>query len=68
MDTKKYPKYYFVDSPVLDDNGNMMIGRDKELTTNRDIGYLSCYLIAHQKGFSAHAKKNGQTLINEGRK
>ena len=66
--TKKYPKYYVVDTPVLDDNGNMMIGQDKELTTDRDIGYLTCFLIAHQKGYNAHAKKNRQTYINEGRK
>jgi hypothetical protein len=66
--TKKYPRYYVVDAPVLDDNGNMMIGRDKGLTTDRDIGYLACFHIAHQKGFDAHAKKNRQTYINEGRK
>jgi hypothetical protein len=66
--TKKYPKFYVVDSPVLDDNGNMMIGRDKALTTNREVGHLSCYLIAHQKGFNSYAVKNRQTFIDEGRK
>ena len=34
-----------------------MIGQDKELTTNRDIGYLSCFLIAHQTTDSMHTPR-----------
>ena len=57
-------EYNFIDFV----SGHMMVGRDKALTTNREVGHLSCYLIAHQKGFNAYAVKNRQTFIDEGRK
>ena len=63
----KYPKFFVVDSPILDSNGNMTVGRDKSLSTNREVGILSCYLLAHQQGFGKFAAENRQRFIDEGR-
>ena len=46
---------------------NMMIRQDKELTTNRDIGYLSCFLIAHQTTDSMHTPRRiGKRISTKG--
>jgi hypothetical protein len=45
----------------------LMIRQDKELTTNRDIGYLSCFLIAHQTTDSMHTPRRiGKRISTKG--
>ena len=64
---EKQPKYFTVDTPVLDKKGGLTTEGDGTLKKVRECGMWTCYHSAHIiKGWRKFTQTNQSTLVTAG--
>ena len=62
---KKHPKYFVVNTPVLDNSKNSMDdGSGGDIKTITETGEWTCYHAAHQQGWNAFIQLHQKDILN----